>query len=217
MSLGHVCACTRYCLAIKVFVRFVQTPATLFAWVDPSVGGKTAINNPHGKNTAVTGFFCRGGKIESRLLKFCQSHAIPPSGMAKCDSAKFKQSAITFCLIKVVRPRQWNSLARFGIEVRSTALLVNVLSLLTLRCTLLPPAKPREREYCSWESTRQDLRCRSTPPQTSLDTQKPRHEQLRYFICNRRLSFGETTHRNQRWTWRARTTSSISATPLDVH
>ena len=57
--------------------------------------------------TAATGLFCRGGKIESRLLKFCQSHAIPPSGMAKCDSAKFKQSAITFCLlIKVVRPRQ---------------------------------------------------------------------------------------------------------------
>ena len=44
-----MCACTRYCLAIKVFVRFVQAPATLFAWVDPSVGGKTAINNPHGK------------------------------------------------------------------------------------------------------------------------------------------------------------------------
>ena len=58
-------------------------------------------------NTAATGLFCRGRKIESRLLKFCQSHVTPLSGMAKCDSAKFKQPAITFCLlIKIVRPRQ---------------------------------------------------------------------------------------------------------------
>ena len=58
-------------------------------------------------DTAATELFCRGGKIESRLLKFCLSHAIPLSGMAICNSAKFKQSAITFCLlIKVVRPRQ---------------------------------------------------------------------------------------------------------------
>ena len=57
--------------------------------------------------TAATGLFCRGGKIESRLLKFYQSHATPLSGMAKCDSAKFKQPAVTFCLlVKIVRPRQ---------------------------------------------------------------------------------------------------------------
>ena len=36
-------------------------------------------------NTAATGLFCRGGKIESRLLIFCQSHATSLSEMAKCD------------------------------------------------------------------------------------------------------------------------------------
>ena len=56
--------------------------------------------------TAATGLFFRGSKIESRMLKFCQSHATPLSGMAKCELAKFKQPAVTFCLIKIVRPRQ---------------------------------------------------------------------------------------------------------------
>ena len=32
--------------------------------------------------------------------------------MAKCDLAKFKQLAVTFCLIKIVRPRQWERLPR---------------------------------------------------------------------------------------------------------
>src|SRR5690606_35637532 len=31
-------------------VRFVQVPTTLLAQVDSSVGGKTGINSPHGKN-----------------------------------------------------------------------------------------------------------------------------------------------------------------------
>lgn len=31
-------------------VRFVQIPSTLLAMVDSSVGGKTAIDTPHGKN-----------------------------------------------------------------------------------------------------------------------------------------------------------------------
>jgi hypothetical protein len=44
--------------------------------------------------TAVTGLFSRGGKIESRLLNFCQSHVTPLSGMAK-----FKQPTVTFCLL----------------------------------------------------------------------------------------------------------------------
>ena len=62
------------------------------------------------RTTAATRLFCRGGKIESRLLKFCQSHATPLSGTANCDLAKFKQRAVTFSLVKIVRPRQWKSL-----------------------------------------------------------------------------------------------------------
>ena len=31
-------------------VKFVQIPTTLLAMVDSSVGGKTAIDTPHGKN-----------------------------------------------------------------------------------------------------------------------------------------------------------------------
>lgn len=31
-------------------VRFVQVPTTLLAMVDSSVGGKTAVDTPHGKN-----------------------------------------------------------------------------------------------------------------------------------------------------------------------
>ena len=56
--------------------------------------------------TAVAGLFCQGGKIDGRLLKFCQSHATQLSGTAKCDLAKFKQPAVTFCLVKIIRPRQ---------------------------------------------------------------------------------------------------------------
>jgi len=44
---------------------------------------------------------------EAKLLKFCQSHATPLSGTAQCDLAKFKQLAVTFCLlVKIVWPRQ---------------------------------------------------------------------------------------------------------------
>ena len=58
-------------------------------------------------HTAATGLFCQGGKIESRLLKFCQSHATPLPGTAKCDLATFKQPAVTFCfLVKIVWPWQ---------------------------------------------------------------------------------------------------------------
>jgi 3-dehydroquinate synthase len=40
-----------YCAAsVRRGVRFVQMPTTLLAQVDSSVGGKTGINSPHGKN-----------------------------------------------------------------------------------------------------------------------------------------------------------------------
>ena len=62
--------------------------------------------DPH-LNTAATGLFCRGGKIKSRLLKFCQRHTTPLSGMEKCDLAKFKRPAATFfLLVKIVWLRQ---------------------------------------------------------------------------------------------------------------
>jgi shikimate kinase/3-dehydroquinate synthase len=42
---------TGFCAAsLRRGVRFVQVPTTLLAQVDSSVGGKTAINSPHGKN-----------------------------------------------------------------------------------------------------------------------------------------------------------------------
>jgi len=57
--------------------------------------------------TAATGLFCRGGKIDGSLLKFCQRHATSLSGTAKFDLTKFKQPVVTFCLlVKIVRPRQ---------------------------------------------------------------------------------------------------------------
>jgi len=56
---------------------------------------------------AATGLFCWGDKIDGSLLKFCQRHGTSLSGTAKCDLAKFKQPAVTFCLlVKIVRPRQ---------------------------------------------------------------------------------------------------------------
>jgi len=50
-------------------------------------------------------YFAGEAKL-TRLLKFCQSHAIPLSGTAKSDLPKFKQPAVTFCLNKIVWPRQ---------------------------------------------------------------------------------------------------------------
>jgi pentafunctional AROM polypeptide len=45
-----VCVLTK-CNTISMRgVRFVQVPTTLLAMVDSSVGGKTAIDTPHGKN-----------------------------------------------------------------------------------------------------------------------------------------------------------------------
>lgn len=38
------------CAILRRGVRFVQVPTSLLAQVDSSVGGKTAINTPHGKN-----------------------------------------------------------------------------------------------------------------------------------------------------------------------
>ena len=73
--------------------------------------------NKQVESTAETGLFCWGCKIESRLLKFCQSYATPLSGMAKCDLAKLKQPTVTFCLlIKIVRPRQWSTMLTLRLQ-----------------------------------------------------------------------------------------------------
>ncbi|MEM7438385.1 MAG: 3-dehydroquinate synthase [Pseudomonadota bacterium] len=42
-------------------VRFIQIPTTLLAQVDSSVGGKTGINSPHGKN--LVGVFAQPAKV----------------------------------------------------------------------------------------------------------------------------------------------------------
>jgi len=48
---GVVGDLTGFCAAsLRRGVRFVQVPTTLLAQVDSSVGGKTGINSPHGKN-----------------------------------------------------------------------------------------------------------------------------------------------------------------------
>ena len=57
-------------------------PGVVFSWPSKRV------------RIAATGLFCRGGKIDSRLLTFCQRHATPLSGTMKCDWAKFKQPAV---------------------------------------------------------------------------------------------------------------------------
>lgn len=44
------CFCSVFYLFSMRGVRFVQIPTTLLAMVDSSVGGKTAIDTPHGKN-----------------------------------------------------------------------------------------------------------------------------------------------------------------------
>ena len=48
-------------------------PGVVFSWPSKRV------------HIAATGLFFRGGKIDSRLLKFCQRHATPLSGTAKYD------------------------------------------------------------------------------------------------------------------------------------
>jgi len=74
---------------------------------DPNHDKGALLNDVHLVTLRRPDYFARGGKIESRLLKFCQSHAAALFGMAKCDLAKFKQPAVTFCLlVKIFRPRQ---------------------------------------------------------------------------------------------------------------
>ena len=77
-------------------VRFVQIPTTLLAMVDSSVGGKTAIDTPHGKN--LIGAFWQPEYIfiDAALLE-----TLPPrefsNGMAEVVKVSYLPFVICTC------------------------------------------------------------------------------------------------------------------------
>ena len=87
-------------------VRFVQIPTTLLAMVDSSVGGKTAIDTPHGKN--LIGAFWQPEYI---FIDAAFLETLPPrefsNGMAEVVKVSFLLPLfdICTCLIIATRPR----------------------------------------------------------------------------------------------------------------
>ena len=86
-------------------VRFVQIPTTLLAMVDSSVGGKTAIDTPHGKN--LIGAFWQPEYI---FIDAAFLETLPPrefsNGMAEVVKVSYPPFFLNLHLLKITtRPR----------------------------------------------------------------------------------------------------------------
>lgn len=73
-------------------VKFVQVPTTLLAMVDSAVGGKTAVDTPHGKN--LIGAFWQPSYI---FVDLAFLTSLPPrevaNGMAEVVKVSFRESS----------------------------------------------------------------------------------------------------------------------------
>jgi 3-dehydroquinate synthetase len=85
-------------------VRFVQIPTTLLAMVDSSVGGKTAIDTPHGKN--LIGAFWQPEYIfiDAAFLETLPAREFS-NGMAEVVKVRFVLHALSSTMVRSLTDR----------------------------------------------------------------------------------------------------------------
>ena len=79
-------------------IRFVQIPTTLLAMVDSSVGGKTAIDTPHGKNLIGAFWQPEYVFIDASFLETLPAREVA-NGMAEVIKACWPRHSISCLLI----------------------------------------------------------------------------------------------------------------------
>lgn len=98
-------------------IRFVQVPTTLLAMVDASVGGKTGVDLPQGKN--LVGAFCQPEMvlIDPEVLSTLQEEELT-SGMAEVIKHGLIGNPTLFSRLETGKPKDFGALVDEAVRVK---------------------------------------------------------------------------------------------------